>query len=63
MNIAKISEEQANKNIELTKQEKASKIAEIDANLSEIKSKLSEAGSMKAEIKMNADMAANGIES
>ncbi len=63
LNIAKISEEQANKNIELTKQEKASKIAEIDANLSEIKSKLSEAGSMKAEIKMNADMAVNGIES
>lgn len=63
LQIAKIQEEQANKIIDLTKQEKVSKLAEIDAKLAEIKSKVSEAWSKKAEVQMNANMALNNINS
>lgn len=63
LDIAKIWEEEASKNIELTKLEKISKLAEIDANLSQIKAKFSEVWSKKAEIQMNANLAINSIES
>lgn len=63
LEIAKISMEQAQKWIDLTIKEKISKLAEIDANMSEIRSKLSEASTKKAEANMNAQMAANSIES
>lgn len=63
LNIAKIWKEEASKNIELTKQEKISKLAEIDVNLSQIRSKLSEVSSKKAEVQMNANLSKNSIES
>lgn len=61
--ITKIWEEETIKNIELTKLEKISKLAEIDANLSQIKSKISEVWIKKAEVQMNANLAINSIES
>ena len=63
LGMAKIGEIQAEKSIELARQEKISKLAEIDANLSGIRSKLSEVGSKKAEVQMNVNMAANSLES
>lgn len=49
LHIAQIGSEQAKMNIELAKQERTVKVAEIN--------------SRKAEVQMNADLAANGIES
>lgn len=63
LKISKVQNEEALKNIEVTKQEKLSKMAEIDANISEINSKVSETYSKKAEVQMNTNQALNSIES
>ncbi|MCK9272812.1 HlyD family efflux transporter periplasmic adaptor subunit [Candidatus Gracilibacteria bacterium] len=56
LNLARIGEQEVLKNIELVKNEKTSKLAEINAKTSEIDSK-------KSENSMNANLAANSIES
>lgn len=52
LQIAILNQEQAARNIELTKQEKLSKLAELDARMSEISSRLKETGSKRAEAQM-----------
>lgn len=56
LNLARIWEQEVLKNIELVKNEKTSKLAELDAKWSEINSK-------KSETSMNTSLAANSIES
>lgn len=63
LKLAKIWVEETYNNIELIKQEKASKIAELNAKISEISSKSSELESKKAEVRMNENMAYNSLES
>jgi hypothetical protein len=59
LKMAKLSLEEAAKNIDLVQQEKTSKLNEIDAKLGEIQSKITEVGTKKAEVTMNKNMAQN----
>ncbi|MDD2916948.1 MAG: HlyD family efflux transporter periplasmic adaptor subunit, partial [Candidatus Gracilibacteria bacterium] len=63
LKLALLNQDQSSKNIELTRQEKLSKLAETDARISEIGSKLREAGSKQAEAQMGADSATESMES
>ncbi|MDD2487626.1 MAG: efflux RND transporter periplasmic adaptor subunit [Candidatus Gracilibacteria bacterium] len=63
LNLSKIGEQEAIRGIELAKQEKLSKISELDAKSGEIQSKLNEVSSKKSEVRMNENLAVNGIES
>ncbi|EKE30234.1 MAG: hypothetical protein ACD_2C00020G0002 [uncultured bacterium (gcode 4)] len=63
LKLAKIWEEEVLKNMNLLKQEKISKINELNAKISEINSKIREAWSKRAEVEMNTNLAANSLES